>query len=196
MNISLFNYRVPLLTLFLIPIWIFFHVLISFLEKNALIYGITPTGLTIVALYFYDKHPWKLPIGKWLVSVPNLNGTYKGEIEHYYDGKKSQKNVTLTVEQTASTVRVTGDFLKEGESATFSESKEAFFATNNNKKLIVYYESEGSHADPSNLSKHEGLVALNIVEKKGETTLFGSYFTNRAPQQTKGKIKVTRTERN
>jgi hypothetical protein len=196
MNINLSNYKGPYLLIAISVAWLGLYSIISLFPEWNLIKAITPTATIVALLYWHNEHLWKRPIGKWLVCVPDLNGTYEGEIEHYYDGKKSQKNVTLTVEQTASTVRVTGDFLKEGESATFSESKEAFFATNNNKKLIVYYESEGSHADPSNLSKHEGLVALNIVEKKGETTLFGSYFTNRAPQQTKGKIKVTRTERN
>jgi hypothetical protein len=176
-------------------VWGIFYKILSFPPECVFTLAISPTAATVFTLYLYNEYFWEHPCGKFLICVPNLKGVYEGKIKYFRDGQENHKNVTLRVEQNASTIRVIGNFFKEGESDTSSESRDAFFDKNNKKKLIVYYESEGSHVNPGNLSKHDGLAVLNVVEERGETTLSGTYFTNREPQ-TKGKIEVTRKERN
>ena len=66
---------------------------LSKLWGYGLLEGIGPTAVVIFFLAFYDKFLWKLPLLKQINNIPNLNGTYEGEISYHYNVKIKLKLV-------------------------------------------------------------------------------------------------------
>lgn len=128
-----------------------------------------------------------------LVKIPDLNGKYEGTVEYHWDGKDQSKNCNLYIQQTASLLKVKCYFRKEGENETFSESKKAFFDTDEmgNCSLYFYYQNRGSDKGGDTLDQHDGMTVLRVIKEGKEIKLEGYYFTNRTVQ-TKGRIKVSK----
>lgn len=188
------NYKVVPLTIIIALSWTVFAKSLSFFWDYGVLQGFAPTALVIAILYCYDRWLWKLPVFSWLVNVPNLNGKYRGSVEYHWDGKNQKKECTLEIRQTASHIKVDGEFSKKNENDTTSESKLAFFTMDNTgaHKLYIYYQNEGSGVAGDTLNQHEGFEVLRVKEEDNRNiTLTGYYFTNRDPQ-TKGRINLKR----
>lgn len=144
-------------------------------------------------LWIYDNWLWRFPAFNCLVKIPNLNGGYEGEIEYHWNGVDQTKSCELQIQQTASFIKVKCSFEKEGENKTFSESKKAFFDTDEmgNCSLYFYYQNRGSGKGGDMLDQHDGMTVLQVTRKDKDIKLEGDYFTNRTTQ-TKGRIKVSK----
>ena len=66
-----------------------------------------PSNVVIISsfLVIYNILLWKLPVFKFLVNVPNLNGRYAGKIEYFHKDTRHYKNCALEVVQNASKIR-------------------------------------------------------------------------------------------
>ena len=129
----------------------------------------------------------------FLVRIPNLNGEYEGTVEYHWDGENQNKRCNLQIQQTASFIKIKCFFEREGENETSSESKKAFFDTDEMGKcsLYFYYQNRGSCKDGDTLDQHDGMTVLQVIKKGKDIKLEGYYFTNRNPQ-TKGCITVSK----
>ena len=194
-NINFRNYRATLLISLIGILWSLSSWVLSYLWNYGFLQGTAPTAIVLSLLYIYDQYLWKYPVFSLLVKIPNLNGKYNGTVSYHYEGKEQSKNCSLEIQQTASHIKVTSTFEKQGksENRTTSESKEALFSQDefDNHNLLFYYSNKGSCKAGDTLDQHDGFNRLEVKEAKNKIILDGYYFTNRNPQ-TKGKIEVTK----
>src|SRR5688500_5649733 len=63
-----------------------------------------PSNAAIIALLItaYDKSLWRFPILRLLVTVPNLDGRYRGRLSSSYNGNSIEKECVIEIFQTAS----------------------------------------------------------------------------------------------
>lgn len=195
MKINFNNYRVPALIIIITLLWTASGKMLSLVWEYGLLQGVAPTTIVIFFLYCYDRWLWRLPFFNWLVTIPDLNGEYKGVVEYNLAGQDKSKGCALEITQTASHIRVMGRFSSEGENDTRSESKMAFLVSDNvyNHTLCIYYHNKGSEKAGDTLEQHDGMNVLEIRRNKQGITLEGGYFTNRSPQ-TRGCIKVSQSK--
>ncbi len=192
-SLNFTNYKPGFLICTIGILWLLCYWALSFLWQHGVFQGIAPTLLVASFLGFYDKLLWKFPVFSLLVKVPDLNGEYEGTVEYHWDDKNQNKTCNLQIRQTASFIKVKCSFQKEGENETSSESKKAFFDTDEvgGCSLYFYYQNRGSCKDGDTLDQHDGMTILQVIEEGKDIKLEGSYFTNRNPQ-TKGRIKVSK----
>ncbi len=157
--------------------------------------GVGAFSIIGVAITSYDKYWEKLKWIQFLTSVPDINGTYTGSIQYHWDGEDGTKACDLEIKQTASRLKVTSIFFREGENDTRSESTEAYIKTDEHgyHKLYVYYHNRGSNQNGDTLNAHDGMNVFDIKSTDNNIQLEGYYFTNRDPQ-TKGSISVTQKQ--
>jgi hypothetical protein len=151
-----------------------------------------PSNTAIIALLLtvYDKWLWKLPILKWIVTVPDLNGRYRGSLSSSYNGKSVKKDCVIEIFQTASKTTIYLFSSNDQKERSYSKSvSEVIHEEEDNEHQIFFaYYNYGS--DDKKLSGHEGFNHLKITGKKSNVIkLQGQYFTNREPQ-TRGEIRV------
>ena len=144
-------------------------------------------------LTIYDKWLWKYPVLNLINTIPDLNGTYGGEIEYNFNEIEGTKSCKLEIKQTCSIIKVKSIFNKDGKNDTQSVSTEAFIKTDEagDQHLYFYYHNRGSDKNGDTLDQHDGMNALEIPKNKNAIKLKGYYFTNRNPQ-TKGSMIVTK----
>jgi hypothetical protein len=151
-----------------------------------------PSNAAIIALVMtvYDNWLWKLPIVKWLVTVPNLNGRYRGSLYSSYNGKSVEKECVIEIFQTASktTIYLFSNNDQKERSYSKSVSEVIHDEEDNEHQMLFAYYNYGS--DDKKLSGHDGFNQLKVIRKKSNVIkLQGHYFTNREPQ-TRGEIRV------
>lgn len=187
------NYKPGFLISTIGILWLFCYWILSFFWQDGIFQGIAPTLLVVSLLGFYDKLLWKFPVFNYLVKIPDLNGEYEGTVEYHWDDKNQNKTCNLQIRQTASFIKVKCSFQKEGENETSSESKKAFFDTDEvgGCSLYFYYQNRGSGKGGDTLDQHDGMTVLQVIKKGKDIKLEGYYFTNRRTQ-TKGRIKVSK----
>lgn len=155
---------------------------------------ISPTAITCALCGLYERKLWRLPIFSWLNTMPDIAGTYCGEIRFRFSGQSEQvKKCKLQIKQTCSRIKVECVFNREGEANTKSRSRVASILTDElgDHQLYFYYHNRGSCMSHDTLNAHDGMNVLDIVNENGSIRLEGYYFTNRDPQ-TKGCMTVTR----
>ncbi len=155
--------------------------------------GIGPTAIVIFLLEVYDKWLWKFPVLNLMNTIPDLNGTYAGNIQYHYNESDDTKSCKLEIKQTCSNIKVKSFFSKDDENYTNSVSTEAFIKTDEagDQSLYFYYHNLGSCKNGDTLNPHDGMNVLEISKDKKVIKLKGYYFTNRNPQ-TKGCMKATK----
>ncbi|MEI7491301.1 MAG: hypothetical protein WCK92_07880 [Bacteroidota bacterium] len=169
--------------------------LIPLLKNNHLEYLIRiPSNAAIIGglLILYDQFLWKCPIFSFLVSVPDMNGRYTGNIHYRWKNEAQSKDCVVEINQTASKIHVRSFFNNENrqrtESRSFIETIEK--GDDGNYSIYLFYSNGGSKTD-GKLDTHEGANMLKYLPKttKTRSKLTGYYFTNRQ-KQTKGEIEV------
>lgn len=187
------NYKPGFLISTIGILWLFCHWILSFFWQYEVFQGVAPILLVTSLLGLYNKWLWKFPVLNYMVKIPDLTGKYEGTVEYHWDGENQSKSCNLNIQQTASLIKVECSFEKEGENETFSESKKAFFDTDElgNCSLYFYYQNRGSGKGGDTLDQHDGMTVLQVIEEGKDIKLEGYYFTNRRTQ-TKGRIKVSK----
>lgn len=150
-------------------------------------------SLTLVYFFveWYDKKLWKhFPSWINLVSVPDLNGFYTGDLisSHTEDGNRVQKKCEMTITQRASDIVVEMRFTGSDGKPTESRSNAERIIKNRNGSytLLFVHENKGNYDDTA-FNMHRGLTELKYDSK--ELSLIGSYF-NDPHRKTHGELKL------
>ena len=187
------NYKPEFLICTIGALWFLCSWTLSFFWQYGIFQGVAPILLVAFLLGLYDKWLWKFPVLNCMVKIPDLTGKYEGTVEYHWDGENQSKSCNLNIQQMASFIKVKCSFHKKGENETSSESKRAFFDTDEmgNCSLYFYYQNRGSGKGGDTLDQHDGMTILQVIEEGEDIKLEGYYFTNRRTQ-TKGHIKVSK----
>jgi len=135
---------------------------------------------SLVALLLWQG--WKIPVFKgWLVLIPNLNGTWEGELQSDWIDPKTKQVIgpitsILTIKQTLfgmSCVTRTGEMTSYSISAGIERDK-----NNHIEKLVFTYRSEPRPGVSERSPIHHGTAVLEF-NKTPAWQLSGRYFTER-----------------
>jgi len=125
---------------------------------------------------------WKFPLLRgWLVHVPNLNGTWDGELQSDWINPETQKGIDpitsiLTIKQT---LFGTSCVVRTGEMTSYSISAGVERDKNNHiEKLVYTYRSEPRPGVTGRSAMHHGTAVLEF-SKSPEWQFEGRYFTER-----------------
>lgn len=152
----------------------------------------TNGAIIILLLKWYDKKLWKKKWLSWLVTVPNMNGRYKGELESSYqtNGSNTLLKCALEVSQMASSISVNlyvdnENKLKRTDSESILENLEP--TKDSNVYRLSFNHTNRGQLDRWGLKEHNGVTTLlyNITNR----SFHGSYF-NEPKRKTYGKITV------
>lgn len=181
------NWRIILaITLGLsIPIWLLL-LLIKGITPGFSIEALNnlPTVLTIeMAIWgLFVTVLWKFPVfQKWLVPFPNLNGTWKGNIESTWidpdtNEQIAPKNTILVIRQSFLTISCTlhtDEIISTSYTADFVIDKDS-----GQKKLVYSYIGKPLATVRDRSAIHDGTGLFRVVEKPTRK-LVGEYWTSR-----------------
>ena len=134
---------------------------------------------------------WKLPIFKnWLVPFPDLNGTWKGEIQTTWTDPETGKKpepipAILTIKQSflnISCVMRTAEMTSRSLTSAFVLDKE-----NQLERLVYTYDSNPIETVRERSPQHCGTMDFEIVREDKRIKLAGGYWTDR---KTTGTIEM------
>lgn len=149
-------------------------------------------GVFGVIFWFFDNHLWKIPIFKQvgIVIADDLSGIWEGKVKSSYDKFKKDIYAKLTIEQTATRVKIFGQF-NESKSVSvhenFSKSE-----IDNKIALFYFYRNEPKYDAKQTMAKHEGSTKLTY--DKTSETLTGYYYSGR-DRNNYGTIEVKRIKK-
>lgn len=139
------------------------------------------TGYLFVA-FLFSRWIWKLKILQgWLIKVPNLQGTWKGEIKSDWINPETGKGidpipVVLVIRQTFSTIKCT---LMTKESTSYSTTADITLVPSSEDLSLTYNYTNRSKAIIRDRSPiHDGASILKII-KNPKRVLEGEYWTSR-----------------
>lgn len=170
---------VPILTILLTLLYNQFEDLINSNETlksiSSYISIFSVLGSITLFLKLIDEELWKYKISNLIISIPNLNGRYEGEMISSYNNVKLRCVMEIT--QTASTVHVCtyiGDFQNIQSSKSITICEELEKQKNGFYRLYYNYENESSQP---NKGGHKGTAYLEFFPDK--KILRGKYFNDR-----------------
>jgi len=190
------NLKYFLFAILLISLLAFF-VLLQFNEDKSInflaILKMLPKVVTIdiLAIGLFSAYLWKWKIFKgWLVPFPNLNGTWKGEIQTtWIDPQTNERPAPIpaivSIKQSffkISCVMRTAEMTSRSVISDFVLDKD-----NQVKRLIYSYDSNPLQTVKERSPQHCGTMVFDIIEKP-KMKLEGEYWTGR---KTTGNIEVT-----
>lgn len=147
------------------------------------------TIYVLLALVF-TTWAWRLPVFKrWLVPLPDLQGTWKGTIEStWIDPSTNQKippkDVTLVIKQTFSSISCV---MYTDESDSFSNTAQINEDDDSGIFRLSYNYTNRPRANVRNRSEiHDGAAILKVIAEP-DRVLKGEYWTSR---KTTGDIQV------
>ena len=139
------------------------------------------TGYLFVA-FLFSRWIWKLKILQgWLIKVPNLQGTWKGEIKSDWINPETGKGidpipVVLVIRQTFSTIKCT---LMTKESTSYSTTADITLIPSSEDLSLTYNYTNRSKATIRDRSPiHDGASILKII-KNPKRVLEGEYWTSK-----------------
>lgn len=148
------------------------------------------TVYAIVAIIFTKwLWRWKLLQG-WLIKLPDLQGTWRGELKSDWINPETGKGIdpipmVLVIRQTFSHIKCT---LMTAESSSYSTTADINIAANSEDLYLTYNYTNRPKASIRDRSAiHDGAAILKIIGKP-EKCLEGEYWTSR---KTRGDIKLT-----
>lgn len=152
-------------------------------------------ALTVAGIIYwvFDRWLWRYPPFIWLHSIPNLAGTWEGEIESSY-GSDDEDGLTpidpdgsrLIITQRWSSIEV--NYRNPGSSR--SRSISARIETDTAEPVLKYIYENDPEGDGlvSSQSPHRGTAVLTL-HKDGEDELRGSYFNDQEGGQSYGEMR-------
>jgi hypothetical protein len=143
--------------------------------------GLGFVGAYILFFTFFDKVAWQYFFFKWLkiVSVPYLNGRWKGYLETSHDQRIKKIPTVLEINQTFSNIKIC---IYTEESFSSSLMADFVIAPNGHIELHYEYHNEPNERAKKTMHGHDGVAKLNFSEKGN--TLKGSYYNS--PQHLRG----------
>lgn len=148
-------------------------------------------GYLALICVFFSSVAWKWRIFQgWLVQVPNLNGTWKGEIRsEWIDPETGGKSLPITtylvVRQSLnyiSCIQITAESKSRSVSANIIMDK-----VNQVQTLHFVYSNKPRVSVQHRSNNHDGATSLDIVLGPSRR-LMGKYWTDREPTATKGEV--------
>ncbi|MDI9319050.1 MAG: hypothetical protein QM530_01130 [Phycisphaerales bacterium] len=175
--------------------------LATFLTKNLFSLSgvaISAFALTGAIIVIINEYLWNYFPFTFLFKIKCFAGEYEGEIRYSFlnenfetiSGNLKQKR---TIKQTGSSIFITTEtFNPDGSVSSKSESKveQIVVERDGTFKLFYTYFNEGNFEQK--LMPHYGTEVLHIKINKKNCTIEGEYYTNRQPNQTRGKISLTK----
>lgn len=174
----------------LIVVGILFFVYLLFFSNNtltflSLIRNVSmSTTFALIFHFLFKRFLWKVswfPVQKLIVTVPNLHGTWEGQLQYTQKTSASEhketKNVVAFIRQSFDSISV------EVQSKTMkSKSSMAGILTDpgtNTQELCYTYLSQAYVDTLDNNPWHDGTAKLEILKDKNGFTLKGNYWTLR-----------------
>jgi hypothetical protein len=139
-----------------------------------------PSLIGFYGLFYtvFDKWLWQVPVfhAVGLVKVPNLNGTWEGEISSSYHEHQNKLPATIQIVQTWSKIVIN----LETESSK-SRSQTASVITETPDTILVTYEylNEPKPHSTSTMHAHRGTARHTLALVDGDVTFNGEYYSGR-----------------
>lgn len=182
-NIVTFNVGYTI-TLSLLIAWIFKKNLGEFSTWVFVIPNVVTVQFTTIL--FFDNYLWKCRIfSKWLVSFPDMSGTWVGTLKSDYINPETKKRVNpipcmLVIKHKFKKISIN---LYTAESISYSFSEEINFDSDKQLKRLSYsYTNEPITLLDYRSTSHRGTVILSLIN---DNELIGYYYTDRS---TKGEM--------
>lgn len=162
---------------------------------NAFKIGI-PTTLILLILDFYNKRLWKYPVFNKLINMPNIQGSYYGQlVSSFKDSDRIPiiKDCVIEIKQTGSDFSIFGYYACDDEESESSFSRSISYSvvsTNNDNLEITYlYENipKKERDKYSKLNYHKG-TSLLMWDKTNPNIIFIEYYNK--DRNSKGKIEL------
>lgn len=151
---------------------------------------LVPSAISVYAVIaiVFTKWIWCWPIFQgWLIKIPNLQGTWRGELKSDWIDPTTQQRiapipVVLVVQQTFSTISCT---LMTAESTSYSTTAAINLAPDDKDLYLTYNYTNRPKATIRDRSAiHDGAAILKII-KRPRRMLEGEYWTSR---KTRGEL--------
>ena len=143
-------------------------------------------GVYSVMHWLFDRHLWRSGFLRklGLLIVPDLNGTWRGEVNSSYGSEGSTASVSAKIMQRWTKLSIALE-TAHSRSRSFSAS----FRTENvpRPEIFYMYINEPKGRAPETMQMHRGTVSLELT---GES-LEGDYYTGRGRREI-GTLKLTR----
>ena len=145
-------------------------------------------GFYTMLYWAFDRHVWRWRLIHrfGLLSLPDLNGQWSGEIDSSFGEAGIKTTVEVTILQRWSTMLVS---LQTGESGSRSTVGALTAREIDNPELTYTYVSEPRGRATDTMQMHRGTCVLRL---KGDV-LQGTYYTSRG-RGTVGELKLVRTK--
>lgn len=145
-------------------------------------------GLYTMLYWVFDRHVWRWRLLRrfGLLSVPDLNGLWTGEIDSSFGEEGTNRDVKVNIMQRWASILVT---FQAGESS--SRSTMAAFKTRDtdSPELTYTYLNEPRGRATDTMQMHRGTCTLRLDGDR----LKGNYYTGRG-RGTVGELKLARTK--
>jgi len=145
------------------------------------------SGYVIVGILF-TKWIWRWDLLQgWLIKVPDLQGTWRGELKSDWIDPFTSKDlapipIVLVIRQTFSTIKCT---LMTQESTSYSTTADINYVSSGEDLYLTYNYTNRSKATIRDKSPiHDGAAILKII-KVPQRSLEGEYWTSR---KTRGEM--------
>lgn len=160
---------------------------------------------TIISILgFILKKLWNKRPFKWMFWVEDFSGEYRGKIRYKYVDKSGNvqtgelEHVKCIVQDGTKIVITSFTIKADGTKSSESVSKGVHVELTpdgSHFQLIYTYRNEGS--TEQGFAPHYGTEVVKFIDRNGEKSLSGGYYTNREPFQTRGEfIDLKRTGNN
>lgn len=139
-------------------------------------------GIYFIVLMIFTKWAWRFKIfQKWLIKMPYLQGTWKGELKSSWVNPKTG----LGVDPIPATLVIKHDFHKitcrlfTQESQSFSISADITIGPDGAMCLSYTYTNKPLMLIRDRSAIHDGAAILQVLGKPKKRSLEGSYWTSR-----------------
>ena len=169
---------------------IFYYIIDPCIPKDILILKFFKSPVssipTVFGLLFWLFNKWLWKWWSWfgLINFPNLNGKWEGILKSSYDNFKNKLSATLIIKQTATNIKIQGEF-----NQSESSSSSAHFDWNefDNRIVLYYFYQNKPNNNQEKLHQHDG--AMKLVYNKDKKKLLGNYL-NGKDRNTYGEIEL------
>jgi hypothetical protein len=147
-------------------------------------------SIYVIAGIFFSRWMWRWPLWRgWLVKIPDLQGTWKGQLVSDWVNPETGKRIEpitmfLVIRQTLFSVKVT---LMTKESTSYSTTADINIVSAGEDLYLNYnYTNRPKVTIRDRSAMHDGAAILKIITSP-QKCLEGEYWTSR---KTRGEIKV------
>lgn len=156
---------------------------------SASVFGILTLIFTLINRYLWNKKPFI-----WLYYISDFSGKYEGFITYEYKNENCEK-ITGQLEHTKEIIQNGSDVIinsltkdKDSKISSRSTSLEASIVKMKDGSFSIIYNYRNEGNSELGFSPYYGTEVLRVLETENKKHLVGSYYTERLPYQTKGKI--------